>query len=140
MKQIYTIFREVKIILKDGHIIETNSDVMAGRYIYHYGEMPTETTEIYTENLFLHLRKFELIYDYRTTLFKGQKLAVWCPNSIEKIYTNDIDKIEVRYSSKVADAPSWKYLREDLGFYDLSELIFNREQELRAKLLEEELY
>lgn len=139
MKQVYTTFLDVEIKLKDCGIINTGSDVIRGRNVYHYGEIPEIKTETITSDFATYLEHKWLLHSKKKERRGRILLYILRPNNaVLKLYEDEIESVTGYRKAKVVDNPEWKYLYKDLGFNELTELIFNREQELKSMLLRNE--
>lgn len=126
------IFRaEYKYIfhLKDGTTIESKYGF--GRSMYQYDKVPKDKTIIYKtwEEVIKNT-----LYDYcDTTLFTKIKYLNY-DNLTRRVYEDEFDYLEMKIFYKVVDNPNIKMLQEDLGFKGYSELVFDRECELRKMM------
>ena len=69
-----------------------------------------------------------------TTLFTQRKYLNY-ENLTGKVYEDDFDYLEVMSKYTVIDNPRIELLQKDLGFKGYSELVFDREQELKRMML-----
>ena len=115
--------------LKDGSTVK--SKYQFGRSMYQYREVPKDEVVIYKtwEEALEHT-----LYCYDTTLFSKRKY-INHSNLTNKVYEDEFDYLEIQYTYKIIDNPDIETLQKDLGFKGYSELVFDRECELR-KLME----
>lgn len=144
MKAVYERKIDIEIILNDDTNVIVKSDFLSGRYTYLYGELPEEHFESfsiygkYNEDAKELCDKFYvLLENYKGGLFKKQYYirarTSYC-NWIT-IPINNVKFVNVKNYCKVVENPKIKWLEEDLGFKGYSELVFDREQELKSLLL-----
>ena len=144
MKAVYTRRIDIEIILNDDTKVIVKSDFLSGRYIYLYGEFPDEHFESF--NIYGKCSKdvkelcdkyHNLLENYKGGLFKKEhyiKARTSYYNWIT-IPINNIKFINIKKYCKAIENPKIKWLEEDLGFKGYSELVFDREQELKSLLL-----
>lgn len=136
MKAVYTTYIELMILLKDGNKHHFHSDNMFfGRNYYLYGIVPKceeiELTidEFIEEYGIFHVRSGRNFLKRRMyEVFRGRPYD-------KKIYRDEIDKIIVKKGCKVIENPKIEWLKQDLGFKGYSELVFDREQELKKIMM-----
>ena len=137
MKQVFTKSMDIEIRLKDGRIIRTGSHAFRGRYIYHYAE-PEDKVETIFSDFEQYLAERGLLYSIPKRHNGRNLLRILCAQeTIAKIYEDEIALIAVFHHTKVVDNPKWEFLTKDLGFNELTELLYNREQELKSMLTKE---
>lgn len=128
MKQVYTIDSKTKIFLKDGTKIEESS-YWCSRDYYHYGIVPKNEEHIYNYEEFI--KEYSLCSD--NTLFKKREYINYSCFG-KRVYKEDFDKAVVIIIYKIVEEPRIDWLQNDLNFNEYSELVFNRENELRKML------
>ena len=135
MKAVYIGKKIVTIKLTDSIISRRYCGI---RSIYNYGEVPEDTKYVFDdkETVFEKLiEKLGYIPEYKgeKTLFKKREYI----NEYGfkgRIYKDKLISFEILYTYTVIDNPRIEWLKEDLGFKGYSELIFNREQELKSMM------
>lgn len=130
MKAVFKAKNKYIFHLKDGTIVE--SKYQFGRGLYQYDEVPQDKTIIY--KTWKEVLTNTLYHWSDTTLFSRRKYLHY-ENLTGKVYEDEFDYLEIKISYKIEDNPDIKTLQEDLGFTRYSELVFDRECELR-KLME----
>ena len=132
-----------KIITKlniNGEWKNVDDKFIGGRYIYKYGEMPKNYTEKFDN-------EETVFYDFAKRIgytddFKGSK-TFWkkrvfldlFPLGKGIVYKDSLKAVEIHHIYEVVDNPTIEYLEKDLGFKGYSELVFDREQELKNMML-----
>lgn len=107
---------------------------------YCYGNKPQDETEIYYEwdDMLKRLRYIE--FTGNKTLFKKRLYIEDEHFNFKRIYKDDFYKFvaKVKYESiPIEKYPPIETLERDLGFKGYSQLVFDRENELRGTLLNE---
>lgn len=107
---------------------------------YQYGEVPENYIEKYDneETVFEDLAKRIGYIDG----FKGEK-TFWrkrvylelFPIGVGIVYKDSLKAVEIEHIYKVEDNPRIDWLESDLGFKGYSELVFDREQELKSMMV-----
>ena len=132
MKKVFTRGFEVIMTLQNGGTISYTSDGIGGRACYIYDELPNEETVI--------IDNPDDVWDYlltkchfveRKTLFSKKPYIDY---NGKKIYKGEIVSRSERYFPIIVENPKIEYLQKDLGFYGYSQLVFDREQELKEML------
>lgn len=135
MKDIYINETEVYVNLKNGEQILVSQ---GGRSMYQYGDMP-ENRDVKIsgeDNGFKYLKTF-MIYPYGITLFKHREyFYVLTKGNYKKIYKSQIDNILILYRYTKIEKPRMEWVKKDLDFYTYSQLVFDREQDLKEMLIE----
>lgn len=108
--------------------------LLGGRYIYHYAELPENKVETILSDFERHLAEHGVLYGVAKRRKGRQLLYIWSRGGTKKVYEDEIKFIIVSYHNEVVENPKWKYLFKDLGFNELTELLYNREQELKSTL------
>lgn len=113
---------------------------IGGRYTYLYGKVPQNYIEKYDneETVFYDLAKRLGYLDK----FKGHK-TFWkkrlyldlFPMCRGIVYKDSLKAVEIEHIYKIEDNPRIEWLEKDLGFKGYSELVFDREQELKSMML-----
>lgn len=115
-------------------------DNIGGRYKYQYGEVPENYTEKYDnkETVFDELKR-RLGYvdgsDELKTFWKKRVYLDLFPLGKGIVYKDSLKVVEIHHIYEVVDNPIIEYLEKDLGFKGYSELVFDREQELKNMML-----
>ena len=135
MKQVYIKITESKFYLNTDDVLINNTK---GRK-YYYDEIPSNKFEEYSgEDVwekFLKAAHYESGFKGHKTRFKKRIYADGYPIINEYIFKDELLKFTIETIYEIVENPSIKDLQDDLGFMGYSELVFNREQELR-KLME----
>lgn len=118
---------------------ETVNDI-GGRYTYFYGEVPENYTEKFDneETVFYELaKKAGYIGDFKgsKTFWKKRVYLDLFPLGHGIVYKDSLKAVEIHHIYEVVDNPIIEYLEKDLGFKGYSELVFDREQELKRMTL-----
>ena len=129
MKAVFKAKNKYIFHLKDGTIVE--SKYQFGRSLYQYDEVPQDKTIIY--KTWEEVCENTLYYCCDTTLFTKRKYLNY-NNLTRKVYEDEFDYLEVKITYEVVDNPDIFLLQKDLGFKGYSELVFDREQELKRMM------
>lgn len=113
---------------------------IGGRYKYFYGEVPENYTEKFDneETAFYELaKKAGYIGDFKgsKTFWKKRVYLDLFPLGNGIVYKDSLKAVEINHIYEVVDNPIIEYLEKDLGFKGYSELVFDREQELKRMML-----
>lgn len=104
-----------------------------GRPIYQYGELPEIKRKEYNDkNAFYELANLLNTPIHRKFLTGREYINDCCFNKI--IFKDDLKSFEAINDYKIIEKPNISHLENDLGFYKYSELVFDREMELRTML------
>lgn len=144
MKAVYT--HEVIIRLKiDGEwiVLKPAYHSMFSRSVYEYGEVPLDHYEVNLEDVDKDVMFKEVIklgyypedFCGSKTLFK-KRIYVYLYDYDTRIYKDKLGGIQVEHKYYIAKNPNIEWLKKDLRFNGYSQLVFDREQELK-KMLEE---
>lgn len=142
MKAVYTKAIEMTFYMRDGTEATTGSDYCSGRSYYIYDEVPDNTEVTYDvygvlrEDTKRAIGRFPFVDNIRKSKFSNKSylnIKQWY--GWQKLCINDIDFIVLREIYTVHDNPKIEWLEKDLGFKGYSELVFDREQELKNLLL-----
>lgn len=128
-KQVYIQKTRVEIFLKDGTKINTTPYYYGGSQYYSYGCLPNDEQYEYGFDKFTKV--FSLLID--KTLFRKREYVNYSWIG-KRIYKENFDKAVITIEYKVVDEPRIDWLQK-LGFNLYSELVFNRENELRKLLV-----
>ena len=129
MKQVFITQYKYIFHLKGGKTVE--SIYGFGRSMYQYDEVPQDRTIIY--KTWKEVLKNTLYDWYDITLFTKRKYLNYS-NLTGKVYEDEFDYLEVKIFNKVVNNPNIEMLQKDLGFKGYSELVFDRECELRKMM------
>lgn len=129
---------------------ETIEDIgsKGGRYIYFYGDVPSDETERFRDKntVFSDLITKMVCYDGRYgDTFKGNRTflrkrlyisipPVWGAWENEIIYKDKLEAFDIEHIYEVIKNPNIEDLKEDLGFFGYSQLVFDREKDLKSML------
>lgn len=137
MKKVYIHKTIIKLNINGEWETVNNTD---GRYMYKYGEVPENYTEKFDneETVFYELAKKTGYMDN----FKGSK-TFWkkrvyldlFPLKPGIVYKDSLKAVEIHHIYEIVDNPIIEFLKKDLGFKGYSELVFDREQELKSMML-----
>ena len=133
MKAVYT--HNIIIKLNINGKWETNKKAF-GRHIYKYGEVPKNYVEKFDnqETVFYDLAKKIGYKDTFCGLKTFWKKRTYLELFSYRIYKDSLKAMEIQHIFEIVDNPIIEYLEKDLGFKKYSELIFDRENELKGML------
>ena len=116
MKSVYIKTTTIEITLTNGNTIVKDDYNPLGfmRYMYQYGEVPSDTATEYNDT--------------------DKILTLGDSDFGQRIYKDEVKSFVVRYNYKIITNPSIKRLQSDLDFYTYSQLVFDREHELKGML------
>lgn len=111
-----------------------------GRHVYQYGEVPDNYEEKFNnpDTVFDELlKKLEYASEYPgEKTFLSKRLYVYDYSGFrQRIYKDELMSFTIKHIFEIVENPRIDYLKSDLGFNEYTELIFNREQELKSMLL-----
>lgn len=137
MKCVYKVNKlEAKVFLTSGKTIICNGH--RGRCCYTYGEMPENKYEEFIDNAWEKIIEFigykNGYYGEKTMFRKRSYLHHYCITN-EPIYQDEVCKFTIKTIYEEVENPIIKYLQQDLGFKGYSELVFDREQELKNLIM-----
>lgn len=139
MKAVYISKTIWNINLKDGRVLTYDSDHDRGRYVYKYGDVPNDYIEVFNKETvwtdLLWKLRFEKDYHGSMTRFSKRVYIDDWDILCERIYKDELSAFEIQHIFKVVENPQIEYLEKDLGFKGYSELVFDREQELKSIML-----
>ena len=129
IKQVYIQNDRVDIFLKDGSKIKSTPYYYGGRQHYSYGNVPDDEQHTYDFDSFIR------VYNMHTdkTLFKKREYINYSFIG-KRIYKENFDKTVITLEYKVEDEPRIDWLQNDLKFNKYSELVFDREHELKSMM------
>ena len=116
------------------------ADTNGGQYIYLYGEVPENTIEKFTNKntVFSELVKQSGYIDDFTghkTFWRKRFYIDLFPLASGIVYKDELEAFEVEHIYEIVENPIIQKLEEDLGFKGYSQLVFDREQELKNMLI-----
>lgn len=136
IKAVYICETIVTVNLTDG--------VLRKRYYgtrdrYYYGEVPKDVTDVFDDKETVFEKLIEKLgynpeYKCERTLFKKREYI----NEYGyggRIYKDKLVSFEISHTYTVIDNPRIEWLENDLGFKGYSELVFDREQELKSMMI-----
>lgn len=138
LKAVYIKKKELNLNI-NGEWIYAKETEGIRRYIYHYGEVPENYVEKYynEETVFRDLANKVGYQDdfegYKTLFDKKLRLDLF-PLKQGIVYKDALKAFEVEHIYEIVENPEIKWLEEDLGFKGYSELVFDREQELKSMM------
>lgn len=127
------------LYFKNGEKITYDSDKTYGDYIYSYDYKPNDTIEEFKDNetVFKELLKevdyIEEFEGYKTKFSKRIYIDDYHFFK-SRIYKDEISYFTIQHIYETVKNPDINKLIKYLDFYEYSELVFNREQELRKML------
>lgn len=139
MKAVYTHEIIVKLNI-NGKWIEAEKVGIYSRCRYIYGEVPQNYVEKYDneKTVFEDLAKrigYSDEFKGRKTLLKRRIYLELFPIGEGIVYKDSLKAVEIEHIYKVEDNPRIEWLEKDLGFKGYSELVFDREQELKSMMV-----
>lgn len=139
MKAVYIKKTKLKLNINGEWIYAKETDGIR-RYIYHYGEAPENHSEKYytEESVFNDLISrigYENGFEGYKTFFTKRLYINLFPLKQGIVYKDSLKAFEVEHIYEIVENPKIKWLEEDLGFKGYSELVFDREQELRSMMI-----
>ena len=139
MKAVYTHETIVKLNIND-EWIKVEKIGIGGRCCYRYGEVPENYVEKYDneETVFRDLAKIIGYVDGfkgAKTFWKKRVYLELFPIGKGIVYKDSLKAVKIEHVYKVEDNPRIEWLEEDLGFKGYSELVFDREQELKSMMV-----
>lgn len=113
---------------------------MVGRPKYQYGEKPVNHFKVFDneETVFedlINILQYESGFKGYRTFWRKRLYIDLYPFSDDVCYKDSLKEFKVDYFYETVENPIIKYLEEDLGFMGYSELVFDREQELKRLML-----
>ena len=138
MKTIYIHNVIVKLNI-NGEWVDVTRGI-SGRSCYQYGEIPENYIEKYDneETVFKDLAKrvgYTDNFEGNKTFWRKRLYLELFPIGNGIVYKDSLKAVKIEHIYKVIDNPRIEWLEQDLGFKGYSELIFDREQELKEMLL-----
>ena len=116
------------------------ADSIDGRYVYLYGEVPENRVEEFKnkDTVFSELIKrsgyIEDFTGYKTFWRKRVYVNLF-PLANGIVYKDELEAFEIEHIYEVVENPIIEQLEKDLGFKGYSQLVFDREQELKNMLI-----
>lgn len=145
-RKIYTHDRYIKYLLIGGTI---GKITRSGELRYFYGEVPQDNYEYYDKNNTIELfdallRTVGYYFSINQTLI-GKRiymsndswLSPWYLEGTERLYKDELISFYVADEYDIVEKPSNQKLKKELNFYDYTQLIFDREQELKSILTDQ---
>lgn len=116
-------------------------DDNVGRYVYLYGEVPENKVEKFENKntVFSDLIKkigYNENFQGNKTFWKKRIYILLFPLAREIVYKDELEAFELEHIYEVVENPDIELLKKDLGFKGYSQLIFDREQELKSMLID----
>lgn len=139
-KEIYIHKTIWTLYLKNGKNIVYKSDNSYGEYIYLYDYKPNDSIEEFKDEKTVFkelLRNLNYIEEFQGYITKfSKRIYIDDYHTFKsRIYKDEVDYFTIQHIYKTIDSPNIKKLMKDLDFYKYSELVFNREQQLRKMLI-----
>jgi len=130
MKTLYIEKNYIEIHTKEDKIFYTRSTNL------HYGKMPLDTFSTYETDAYSQMRRF-LYYSDEGSGEKEffSKRRYTNDFRVGKIYEDELKKVIVgtEYKKKDLETYSIEKLKEDLNFMEFTDLIFDREHQLKLQ-------
>ena len=125
------------LYIKDGNILR--EQINGYNYMYKYGDVPNDETKVY-EDWKSFLKALGYISDFEGYLEKRKNRTYINDYQFHfgKVYKDQFEKFVVETKYKMFDEkdyPTIEKLEKDLGFASYSQLVFDRENELRSMML-----
>lgn len=137
----------MKEVYISDHILNLNingkwitKESICGRPIYQYGEKPANHFKLFNneetvfENL-INVVGYESGFKGYKTFWRKRLYVNLFPFAEGIVYKDSLKEFKIDYFYETVENPIIKYLEEDLGFMGYSELVFDREQELKRLML-----
>lgn len=107
------------------------------RHVYFYGEVPENKVDKFTnkDTVFSEFVKAGS-YAHSFTVYKTfwrKRFYIQLAN--ERVYKDELEEFEIQHVYEIVENPIIEKLERDLGFKGYSQLVFDREQELKNKLI-----
>lgn len=130
MKAVY--IHKIRLHFKVNGIWKYASNFFDG-YTYLYGEVPENTVDKFANKdaEFSELVKFCGYTDGCKTFWRKR---VYIPIANKRIYKDELEDLEMEHIYTIVKNPTIEKLERDLGFKGYSQLVFDREQELKNML------
>ena len=140
MKAVYIHKTNVRLNINGEWVKVENVMGIGSRYIYLYGEVPQNYIEKYDneETVFEDLAKrigYVKEFNGYKTFWKKRIYLDLFPMCRGIVYKDSLKAVEIEHIYKIEDNPRIEWLEKDLGFKGYSELVFDREQELKSMML-----
>ena len=116
------------------------ADSIDGRYVYLYGEVPENRVEEFKnkDTVFSELiKRSGYIEDFtgHKTFWRKRFYVDLFPLANGIVYKDELEAFEIEHIYEVVENPIIEQLEKDLGFKGYSQLVFDREQELKNMLI-----
>lgn len=140
MKAVY--LHNVALMLNiNGEWVDASWRSDLGRQHYSYGEVPENYTETFDnpDTVFQDLINrsgFVNGYQGSKTFWKKRIYCELFPLGQGIVYKDSLRAFKIIHTYEIVDNPRIDWLEYDLGFKGYSELVFDREQELKQMLLQ----
>ena len=137
MKKIYTKNTIIRAYLINDVEVEIT---LANRLPYCYGDLPSDTQEKYNnpDTVFIDLCNAMKIVPL-TTFFTKKKYIDSSPygqwRMEQDIFQIDLISFTIDHTYKEVTKPDIEWLKQSLGFYGYSKVIFEREQDLKSMMM-----
>ena len=140
MKAVYIHKTNVRLNINGEWVKVENVMGIGSRYIYLYGEVPQNYIEKYDneETVFEDLAKrigYVKEFNGYKTFWKKRIYLDLFPMCRGIVYKDSLKAVEIEHIYKIVDNPRIEWLEKDLGFKGYSELVFDREQELKGMMM-----
>lgn len=140
MKAVYIHKTNVRLNINGEWVKVENVMGIGSRYIYLYGEVPQNYIEKYDneETVFEDLAKrigYVKGFNGYKTFWKKRIYLDLFPMCRGIVYKDSLKAVEIEHVYKIEDNPRIEWLEQDLGFKGYSELVFDREQELKSMMV-----
>ena len=115
-------------------------DINGDRYLYLYGDVPENKVEEFKnkDTVFSELIKRSGYIDDFTgykTFWRKRFYIDLLPFASERVYKDELEAFEIEHIYEIVENPIIEQLEKDLGFKGYSQLVFDREQELKNMLI-----
>ena len=116
------------------------ADSIDGRYIYCYGEVPEYRVDKFEnkDTIFSDLiKRIGYIDDFtgHKTFWRKRVYVDLFPLANGIVYKDELEAFEIEHIYEVVENPIIEQLKRNLGFKGYSQLVFDREQELKNMLI-----
>lgn len=139
MKAVYHTEVHFELTLKTGETVKDYNKYYTTYYHYSYGELPETSVDEYnnSDTVFEDLRRilgYNTDYPSEKTIFTKRNF-INDYNFNQRIYEDELLSFKITKKYIPHKNLSTKELHEKLTFKDYSQLVFDREQELKYELL-----
>lgn len=120
------------------------ADDIGGRYIYLYEELPKNRVEQFRnkDTVFSELvKRCGYVDDFMgcKTFWRKRIYVDLFPLANGIVYKDQLEAFDIEHVYEIVKNPIIEYLQKDLGFKGYSQLVFDREQELKNMLISKPL-